>query len=167
MIFVDIFKLWPWPKSGLKLKHIIKGTLFQQSAMPLKCYCRDVLFTVNQPIFKAQCSSVVDPELPMLLGLGVKADRAKAKNINKFGIIYWMAPGPIRAKAKAKAKNIGRIVWMPIRQPTPKAKATSLSLLLSLGLLWPKKSQLPQIGRIVLSIWNSKFQVLMLDPNLH
>ena len=29
-----------------------------------------------------------------------------------------IAPGPIGAKAKAKAKE-GRIVWMPISQPTP------------------------------------------------
>ena len=37
---------------------------------------------------------------------------------------------------KVKAKEIGRVVWIPISQPTPKAKvkATSLSLSLSLGM---------------------------------
>ena len=40
-----------------------------------------------------------------------------------------MAPGSIGAKAK----ETGRIVWTPISQPIPKAKAKLLSLSLGLG----------------------------------
>ena len=74
-----------------------------------------------------------------IVQLRVKADRAKAKakatNMVSFLNGSWTHWSESERESKRDWKEIGRIVWMPISQPTPKAKAKATLLSLSLGLL--------------------------------